>query len=101
MDTIVASEPRLERGFSLAEHAEELWWELPWWVRSPAFLGTVWLTIAASFLIAFCLVVNGVVERSQVRQWDVAEQARQEWLCASARGRVETDCRPVQVSRSP
>jgi hypothetical protein len=107
MDAKLASQPRLVRGFSLAGRAEEVWWDMPWWVRSPAFLGLVWLTLAAICLTSFCVVVNGIAQRSQQRQWAASEQARQEWLCASSRGRADTatDCSVLQgavlqVSRS-
>lgn len=98
MNSNVASQPRPGRGLSLADNAERLWWDMPWWMRSPAFLGLLWLVMAATCLTAFCVVVSGIVQRSQERQWGVAEQARQEWLCASARNRSDADCVPLQAS---
>jgi hypothetical protein len=53
----------------LSVRLERLWWDLPWWLRSPATLGVAWLIAVSGCLLAFCLVVNGMVLRSEARTW--------------------------------
>jgi hypothetical protein len=100
MDTKLAPQPRPGRGFSLVDETERMWWDMPWWARTPAFFGVLWLLLAGSFLVAFCMVVDGIAERSHARQWELSEQARQEWMCASSRNRnADINCGAlVQVS---
>jgi hypothetical protein len=53
---------------------ERLWWDLPWWLRSPATLGVAWLIAVSACLVTFCLVVNGMVLRGEARNWTALDK---------------------------
>ena len=73
----------LSSRFGEARHALlRAWHHTPTWARSITALGIVCVVLAAAFLSALALVVNGEVQRSEERQRNDAEQTSSLWSCA-------------------